>query len=61
LGCGSLNLDDGTVFGVDEEGSIDHIGSLVFGVDIQGKTLSSIEELNASGLQLHLIIGGGEP
>jgi len=61
LGCGTFDLDNGTVLGVDHEGSFDQIGSLAFGVDSQGKTLSSIDKLNASGFQLHLIIGGGEP
>ena len=56
-GGNSLDLDDGTVCGVDPEGSLDHIGSFLPGGHGHGETVSAVELLHASRFKRHFIVG----
>lgn len=61
FGCDAVDLDDRIVARVDPNGSVDHIGGLALRDYGHSNAVATIDTLGDAGLELHLVVGGGEP
>ena len=60
-GGDTVDLGDGTVFCIDPQRSIEHVGGLALRCDVECEAFVAIHVLGGPGFEVHLIVGGGEP